>query len=64
MFIRNKFDKQTLIFKNGGKGSFPYKTKALMSFIPEIEFVVPKDEKKGDYYTNSCLSKLTNKLQL
>ena len=33
-FVFIQIDKQTLILKNGGKRSFSYETKALMSFMP------------------------------
>ena len=57
-----EINKQTLILKNGERKSFLTKPKYQFIYPNEQnKFMVPNLEKKGDYYLNLCLSKLTNK---
>ena len=50
--------KMNINSKKGRKTSFSYETKVSKSFITtrKNEFILPNQEKKGNYFVNSCLS--------
>ena len=56
-------EKQTLILKMAQKEVFLMKLKHQLIYHNELNnFVVPNQQKNGDYYVNSCLSQLKNEL--
>ena len=58
----NKIDKQTLIIKKRWEEKLFLWNQSINVIYPneENEFMIHNHAKKGDYYVNLCLSKLTN----